>query len=127
MKFETAHRQYGDPSKCGLLHGHNWKADIQIIAGKVGPLGYIVDFKEVKDSIREMDHSILIFEGDTLVSDLVKNRQKIYRMNCNPTCENISQHILDILVGVCCQVESLINIHVRVWENDESYAQVSLR
>lgn len=127
VRFETAHRQYGDMSKCGLLHGHNWKAEIKITAGKVGPLGYIVDFKEVKEAVREMDHSILIFEGDTILSDLVKNKQKVYRMNCNPTCENLAYHILDLLVGVCCQTESLINIHVKVWENEDSYGEVSLR
>lgn len=127
IRFETAHRQYGDVSKCGFLHGHNWRADIKIEAGRVGPLGYIVDFKDVKACIREMDHKILIFEGDPLIDDLLKHRQKVYQMNSNPTCENLSQHILQLLIGVCCQVESLINIHVRVWENEESYAEVSLR
>lgn len=127
MRFETAHRQYGDMSKCGYLHGHNWKADIRITAGKVGPLGYIVDFKEVKEAIREMDHKILIYDGDPLTDDLMKHKQKLYRMNSNPTCENISQHILELLVGVCCQVESLMNIEVRVWENEDSYAEVTLR
>ena len=28
--FEAAHRQLNDPSKCGKLHGHNWKVDVEI-------------------------------------------------------------------------------------------------
>lgn len=127
VRFETAHRQYGDLSKCGFLHGHNWKADVRITAGKVGPIGYIVDFKDVKEVIREMDHKILIFEGDTMTNDLMAHKQKLYRLTSNPTCENLAYHILDLLIGTCCHVESLINIHVKVWENEESYAEVSLR
>ena len=30
VAFEAAHRQYGDPGKCGGLHGHNWIVEFVI-------------------------------------------------------------------------------------------------
>lgn len=127
VKFETAHRQYGDPSKCGYLHGHNWKADIKITAGKVGPLGYIVDFKDIKKAILEMDHKVLIFHGDPIGEELLKQKQKVFYVDRNPTCENIALLVLDEMIRVCCSVESLLNIEVKIWENDASFGEVSLR
>lgn len=119
--FETAHRQYGDTSKCGFLHGHNWIAEV-IIDGFVNHLGYVVDFKDVKEIINEMDHTVLLCEQDPLVEVLKSEGQRVFTFQKNPTCENLAEYITHRII----RMEGSINkVTVIVWENDKSWAKFS--
>jgi 6-pyruvoyltetrahydropterin/6-carboxytetrahydropterin synthase len=119
VKFEAAHRQLGDEGKCGSLHGHNWMVDF-IIEGYTNSIGYIIDFKDLKEVCMFYDHAVILTSNDPLVQVLVDANQKVVTIGKNPTCENLAEQI-------CRDVISRSNgrikkVTVTVWENDVSYA-----
>jgi len=127
VKFETAHRQKDDPSKCGYLHGHNWKAKIEITSKKLGPLGYVIDFKAIKDVINlKFDHRTLLSKDDVELIDVLERAgQKIaIIMGGNPTCEVLAKSLLDSMVNLFNDPRDLILVKVRLYENDDSFAEV---
>lgn len=121
VKFEAAHRQFGDTGKCGNNHGHNWEVEIEI-QGTVGELGYIVDFKELKALVEPMDHATILHESDPFCVAIRESNQRLYTLPVNPTCENIADHIAVLImtkhVNVCI-------CNVTVWENTESCADTT--
>lgn len=120
VKFETAHRQLGDPSKCGKLHGHNWKAEV-IVTGNPGNLGYIVDFKDVKSEINYYDHSVVLNEDDPLVKILKDSGQRVRTIKDNPTCEIFAEVLANQILNLSPNIDV---VQLTLWENDESYAEV---
>lgn len=119
VKFEAAHRQFNDPSKCGYLHGHNWKA-IVLVHGKPNEIGYVVDFKDIKEAIvGKYDHKTILYEDDPLCDILEQAGQKVARVSLNPTCECMA----DILVqDLSERFSNLEYIQVSLYENDVSFA-----
>ena len=56
--MSAAHIVHTDPnSPCFRIHGHNWKAIIEV-TGKVHDDGMIIDFKEIKSLLRQYDHKM---------------------------------------------------------------------
>lgn len=124
VAFEAAHRQYLDESKCGRLHGHNWKVKINII-GPIGPLGYVIDFKDLKEAIvSRFDHKVILAENDPLVKVLKEHDQAVSTIPANPTCENLAWIIQDMIKDILPNGHKDYGpwISIRVWENDISYA-----
>ena len=120
VKFETAHRQFEDPSKCGKLHGHNWKAEV-IITGNPGDLGYIVDFKDMKSEIYYFDHSVILNEDDPLALLLTNAGEKVRTIGGNPTCELLAIELANRILNLSSSIDV---VQLTLWENDESYAEV---
>jgi 6-pyruvoyltetrahydropterin/6-carboxytetrahydropterin synthase len=119
--FEAAHRQLGDPGKCGSLHGHNWVVEFVLGGIVTNNLGYLIDFKDLKEMVDRFDHRVLLIEDDPLAAILESNEQRVYRLPLNPTCENIAKLLLDeIHMRTHNQVVDFIS--VTVWENDKSMA-----
>jgi 6-pyruvoyltetrahydropterin/6-carboxytetrahydropterin synthase len=119
LAFEAAHRQYGDPSKCGYLHGHNWTVDVYVTSDTIGSLGYIVDFKDLKEITDTYDHKVLLHKDDPLAPLLADVGQKVKTLNLNPTCECLSV----ILCGQFGEVIPMFDdIVVVVHENEKSSA-----
>jgi 6-pyruvoyltetrahydropterin/6-carboxytetrahydropterin synthase len=117
--FEAAHRQYGDPSKCGFLHGHNWVAEV-LIDGYTNNLGYVVDFKDVKDLVNTLDHCVLLKEGDPLIKILRDAGQRVVIMGKNPTCENVAEYLTRNILDMSGTIKK---VTVIVWENEKSFAK----
>jgi 6-pyruvoyltetrahydropterin/6-carboxytetrahydropterin synthase len=124
VNFESAHRQYGDKSKCGKLHGHNWKAIIEIESNTTNGLGFIVDFKDIKAIFEPIDHAVILNDADPLLDILQKLNQKTYGLDgVNPTCEELARHIYDMLY--CLLDNSSVNaltISITLYENEVSSA-----
>jgi 6-pyruvoyltetrahydropterin/6-carboxytetrahydropterin synthase len=119
--FEAAHRQLGDQGKCGRLHGHNWKVEVNI-AGRQNKLGYIVDFKDIKEFVDSFDHCVILHIEDPLGKVLKDNKQKVVDLMENPTCENIADVIADwIFHSILNQPDGAVV--VKVWENHKSWAE----
>ena len=121
-KFEAAHRQFGDTSKCGRLHGHNWSVIFDIDGEVTSELGYLIDFKDLHAIVDKYDHSVLLIDHDPLVEILVKADQKVIMLPVNPTCENLAEHIADQVWARTVKECSLHVVGVTVYENDHSYA-----
>lgn len=103
-RFESAHRLplLPETHKCHHMHGHNYKL-IVTTEGNLDDRGFVIDFAELDEVVlpllKNVDHKVLN-EVDGLE---------------NPTAELIAQWFLD-RVSVAKSV--------RVYENDDCYAEV---
>lgn len=124
-QFEAGHRQFGDPSKCGFLHGHNWKAEIEINSPRVNDIGYVVDFKNIKDEIKNaFDHKVILNMYDPLVQVLLDNYQRVQVVGGNPTCEVLAKKIKSMIYELVHHIGITdTDITVVLWENGDCYAR----
>lgn len=105
-RFESAHHLplLPDGHKCKNMHGHNYRLDV-VVRGTLDGRGFVKDFAEIDAEIlpliKQIDHRVL--------NDVVGLE--------NPTAEIIARWFLQRIKG--CE-------SVRVYENDECWAEVSI-
>ncbi|OPY14388.1 MAG: 6-carboxy-5,6,7,8-tetrahydropterin synthase [Syntrophus sp. PtaB.Bin001] len=58
--FSAAHALRNYPGNCEHLHGHNWTVEVTVQCTELNEIGIGVDFRDVKQSVREalqhLDH-----------------------------------------------------------------------
>jgi 6-pyruvoyltetrahydropterin/6-carboxytetrahydropterin synthase len=63
LRFSAAH-MIPEHESCGVIHGHSYIVDVVVEGDRSGEFGFVVDFKEVKNIVRDlckkMDHRVLI-------------------------------------------------------------------
>lgn len=103
-QFESAHRLPLLPAthKCHHLHGHNYKL-LVTVQSELDERGFVVDFKELDDIVQP-----LLVRVDHKILNEVEGLE-------NPTAELIAQWFLNRIS---------IAQGVRVYENDDCYAEV---
>ena len=109
--FSAAHRLTGYEGTCANLHGHNWEVEVAVRGEKLDETGMLVDFRKLKDAVREttseLDHADL-------------NSLAAFK-SANPTSENIARHLFErlraMLAGHGCKLD-----HVTVRETPNSSA-----
>ena len=105
--FASAHFIPGYKGNCGNLHGHTWKVEVTIEHDTLDSLGMVVDFKvikqQLKDFLMRIDHVCL-------------NELPYFKKN-NPTTENLAKYIFNEFGKI---VHSFKVKKVRVWESDTS-------
>ena len=108
--FSTAHQLKDYPAECCQLHGHNFKVKVTVQITKLGPLGFGMDFRDLKRELKKVvdyfDHKHLntLPEFSTI----------------NPTVENISQIIwakLSPKIPPPCKLKK-----VQIWESETNSA-----
>jgi len=108
--FSAAHKLRDYHGKCELLHGHNWKVEVEIKAKDVGKDGMVVDFKVLKSLLKEclerLDHCYL-------------NECPPFDKE-NPTSELIAHYIFKTLKDKIPPTTSLRK--VSVWESETACA-----
>lgn len=57
--FSSAHANGPAGHKCNNMHGHDWKAIVEVTFNKVDECGWGPDFGAIKAMVREMDHKNL--------------------------------------------------------------------
>lgn len=99
--FDSAHFLAGYNGKCGNIHGHRWRVEIEVqseILVDGGQLdGMVIDFGDLKNDVKEMadyyDHALIIQQGtmrkETL-SCIQQDGFKIIEVNFRPTAENFA-------------------------------------
>lgn len=118
--FDSAHRVMDERFKCYNLHGHTYRYELHFRVTKLAPIGYAVDFKEIKRVHMEfidryLDHGTIVNPQDAQVIDLCKRlNSKLWIMGVgttpyfnevnapyiNPTVENICREIYFILAFI---------------------------
>ena len=110
--FSAAHLLAEIGGKCEELHGHNFKVEVTVGAGKLNEEGILIDFRLVKKWLKEildrMDHQHL--------NDLP------FFAGINPSSENIAAYLYHRLsehknIKNTCRVK-----FVKVWETEKSAA-----
>ncbi len=111
-EFSSAHNLRNYKGKCEALHGHNWKVEILLYGNTLNRQGMVMDFKELKDKVKNilsgLDHECL-------------NNLNYFKKK-NPTSENIARFIHDRLAKVIKK-----KIRVSVWETTSSCASFYTR
>lgn len=126
-EWDAAHRVLGHESKCKHLHGHRYKAELEVTAYSLDVLGRVIDFGVIKDIAAQFidqnwDHNIMLNSKDPLaliykdplafflsgsVKILSHQQQSIFSGKApyifsdgrNPTAENIAHELWCILDG----------------------------
>lgn len=101
FKFEMAHKLFESyTSKCMNLHGHSYRAVVNLEGNTDSKSGVVVDFTQVKEQcsylFEMLDHNCVVYEKDVAVvqalQNLQANRHLAQFMVCSlePTAENIA-------------------------------------
>lgn len=100
--FHTAHRQLGYPGKCAFVHGHTWKGEF-IVSTENFPrddLDMALDFGDLKDIMRHLDHKIIVTEGDArfIDPDQFEPGGVVVIKGKGPSVENVAHYCFDKIV-----------------------------
>ncbi|MCY6371098.1 6-carboxytetrahydropterin synthase QueD [Clostridium ganghwense] len=99
--FDSAHFLAGYEGKCGNIHGHRWKVEIEVQSEALvegGQLdGMVIDFGDLKKDVRAIvdfyDHALIIQQGtmrkETL-NCLLGDGFRILEVDFRPTAENFA-------------------------------------
>lgn len=99
--FDSAHFLADYVGKCGNIHGHRWRVEIEVQSETLvngGQLdGMVVDFGDLKRDVKAMidyyDHALIIQEGtmrkETL-NCILQDGFKVITVNFRPTAENFA-------------------------------------
>ena len=123
IHFCYGHRLLEYEGKCAHVHGHNGLAELAFESPSLDPRGMVVDFGDIKKTMKNwidehFDHRMLLRKDDPLVSALEKLHEPLFRMETNPTAENIAR-----LVYARARARKLPVVSVRLWETRDSSAQ----
>jgi 6-pyruvoyltetrahydropterin/6-carboxytetrahydropterin synthase len=86
LDFSAAHQLRHYQGKCEALHGHNFTVEAEVSGTRLDPkIGYLMDFKELKNHLKEvlegLDHTCL-------------NELPYFAVR-NPTSEELARYIFD--------------------------------
>ena len=103
-KFHTGHRQLGYPGKCKFVHGHTWQGKVMIAAEEFprDDLDMSLEFGEIKNVMRFMDHKMLITEQDKAFLDegLFEPEGVVMLKGKGPSVENVAAYVFDGVLDV---------------------------
>lgn len=122
FSFCYGHRLLGDPGKCRHPHGHTAKATLVLASDALDERGMVCHFDRIKETVgkwieENLDHTMLLSEGDPAVKALSSAGEKFRTLPFNPTAENITRMIFDVAQGFGLPVNK-----VEVWESETSKA-----
>ncbi len=103
-KFHTGHRQLGYPGKCKFVHGHTWQGKVMVAAEEFprDDLDMSLEFGEIKNVMRFMDHKMLVTEQDATFLDaaLFEPEGVVVLKGKGPSVENVAAYVFDGVVDV---------------------------
>ena len=122
IEFCYGHRLLNYDGKCRHLHGHNGKAVIVMEREKLDDRGMVVDFTDIKKSLRtwiddELDHRMILNEQDPALEYLRSINEPFFTIADNPTAENIAKLIYKQAVK-----EGFPIVEVGLWETPKAFA-----
>lgn len=127
--FDAAHRLYGYEGKCANLHGHTWKVQIVIEECANNPLdklGMLVDFGEIKNVVKGLDHICLLRRDDPLIKS-IQTTVPIYLLDGNPTAEKIAEHLGHLVLHILHDKKLKgCWIYITVWETPNNVCEYSI-
>ena len=121
LDFCYGHRLLDYDGKCSRPHGHNGVVEVEL-SGDLDARGMVVDFADIKRKLKgcleELDHRMLLRDGDPLIEAMREIGEEPFVMTDNPTAENIASLIFQAGQSLGLPVTA-----VRVWETPDSCAE----
>ena len=116
IDFCYGHRLLNYQGKCRHLHGHNGRVRITFESAALDPRGMVLDFSEIKRSVRrwideQLDHRMVLHRDDPAVPLLEQLGEPVHRMDVNPSAENIARLIFQYAAAQGFPV-----VEVQLWE-----------
>lgn len=101
--FDAAHFLAGYEGKCGNIHGHRWKVEIEISSDQLScekqTRGMIVDFDSLKEDLKNavdyFDHTLVVEKGTfkaKTMEALLEEGFLIRQVDFRTTAENFSKY-----------------------------------
>jgi len=120
--FNYGHRLLHHAGKCGHLHGHNGRIQVEISSQKLDQQNMVVDFAQIKETLgtwidEALDHKTLLWDQDPLVDVLRGAGEPVVVMKENPTAEALARWIYEEARALRLAVS-----RVTVWESDDAFA-----
>jgi len=130
FRWEMGHRLPYHQGGCGNLHGHSYKLVVEVEGAIDEKTGMVIDFYRIQEIVKpiidQLDHSFMCSENDEKMKVfLEKSGFKVVFVDFESTAENIALYFLDKLTGRFKKYENLRGIHLRVYETENEYAEVS--
>jgi len=107
--FASAHTLRDYPGDCSRMHGHNWKAEIEVTASELNDAGMVVDFKDIKTATRKITNQL----DHRYLNDLEAFK------TVNPTAENIAAHLFHELTSQFNKPGITVSA-VTLWETERA-------
>ena len=122
IDFCYGHRLLHYDGKCRFLHGHNGRVVITLEGQELDPRGMLVDFTDIKKSIRtwideQLDHRMILNRFDPVVPFLQSQGEPLFLIDANPTAEAIAKLVYDQTAK-----EGFPVVEVTLWETPRSFA-----
>ena len=122
IDFCYGHRLLNYDGKCRNLHGHNGRAVIVMESESLDTRGMVVDFSDIKKSLRtwindNLDHRMILNENDPVLPYLRELNEPLHVVDQNPTAENIARLIFEQ-----AQKEGFPVLEVSLWETPKAFA-----
>ncbi|MBI3535160.1 MAG: 6-carboxytetrahydropterin synthase QueD [Deltaproteobacteria bacterium] len=111
VDFAAAHHIVGYPGDCSRQHGHNWVIEVFARSETLDKLGLAMDFRELKNLVKE-----LIASWDHQDLNTLKDFKAV-----NPTAEVIAK-LMHEKLSEHIKGRSIWIDRVSVWENDRCSA-----
>lgn len=130
FEFCAGHRLLGHEGKCRFMHGHNYTAEVTVArkGNDLDDLGRVIDFKAMKEKVGgwidfNWDHAFIFDEADVEVARAIGcvGGQKFYKMEGNPTAENMAVELRVALAGALGPDYSVTKIVL--WETPNCAAE----
>jgi 6-pyruvoyltetrahydropterin/6-carboxytetrahydropterin synthase len=123
----------GHEGKCQNLHGHNYVLEIFVTGREQDAVGRILDFKQLKQAVNDWlsenwDHAFILWDQDEngLAAIRSSHPHRIYELPSNPTAENMAMYLLHKVCPRILASTGASAYKVRLWESEETCAEVSL-
>lgn len=122
IHFSYGHRLFQHAGKCAHLHGHNARVQVEISSQMLDPQGMVIDFEQIKETIglwiqKTLDHKMILWDKDPLVSVLEKAGEPIVLLKENPTAEVLARVIFQEARQLRLAVSKVV-----FWETADSSA-----
>ncbi len=127
FRWEMAHRLQCHKGKCFNLHGHSYKMQVEFEGNINKDTGMVLDYFDVKDIVGplvdELDHSVIIWEKDSILIDKISELNSAHVVvPFETTAENLVGYFLDKIAKEKLPQE-ISKIKVRVCETENTYAE----
>jgi len=131
--FEMAHMLFEYDGLCQNIHGHSYNLEVTLIGEPRNTPGHpkdgmVLDFGDLKDMVKthivsRFDHALMVnrLVPEEQMERLRKTTSRLIVVGFQPTSENISAHIAEILQQHLPPGVSLFSI--RLYETVTSFAE----
>jgi 6-pyruvoyltetrahydropterin/6-carboxytetrahydropterin synthase len=127
IAFDAGHRILGHSGKCASPHGHTYRAEVFVTTEEVDPLGFALDFGDLKAPLKawidqHWDHGFLVNASDAALLAALRSlpEAKVFVVKGgNPSAELLARELFDVATAAL----HLPVARVRIWESPNQYSE----